>query len=360
MLSEQKESDVIEHIENISELVEKRRVNEVDAFISKHLDLDEALVYQMETESAFNILKIKREQISGLVNYKKMNDHRFINKVLEAVNTKMQMGGIYICCIETKDQRKQRVLNKYTPILSYPYYVVDFFVKRVVPKLPVLKKIYFSLTKGTNRVVSYTEALGRFYSCGFKVVEIQQIGYMTWFAVKKVGMPQYDMFPTYGALVTLNRIGQGGKLFKVYKLRTMHPYSEYIQEYVFQNNSLKDGGKLKDDFRVTNWGKLFRKLWIDELPMLINWLKGEMKIVGVRPLSQHFFSLYPSDVQELRIKFKPGLVPPFYADMPVTLDEIVESERKYLQSYSKAPIRTDISYFFKAMYNIFIKKARSA
>lgn len=169
----------------------------------------------------------------------------------------------------------------------------------------------------------------------------------------------YDMEPTYGALVKLRRIGKGGNLFSVYKFRTMYPYSEYVQDFVFKHNDLQEGGKLKDDYRVTSWGRLFRRYWIDELPMLINWLKGEMKLVGVRPLSQHYFSLYPQDMQQLRTMVKPGLVPPFYVDMPVTLDEIIESEREYLKRYLDAPIRTDIYYFFMAFYNILFKKARS-
>ena len=55
-----------------------------------------------------------------------------------------------------------------------------------------------------------------------------------------------------------------------------------------------------------------------------------MNLVGVRALSKHYFSLYPSDLQELRIKYKPGLIPPFYYDMPKTFDEILSSEKKYL------------------------------
>ncbi|MFU8861415.1 MAG: sugar transferase, partial [Cyclonatronaceae bacterium] len=124
-------------------------------------------------------------------------------------------------------------------------------------------------------------------------------------------------------------------------------------------NNLKEGGKLDNDYRITSWGRLMRKLWIDELPMFLNLLKGEMKLVGVRPLSQHYFHLYPEDVQRLRISTRPGLVPPFYADLPKTFEEIVESERRYLFAYKEHPVRTDISYFFKAARNILIKKARS-
>ena len=59
------------------------------------------------------------------------------------------------------------------------------------------------------------------------------------------------------------------------------------------------------------------------------------------------------------MKTKPGLIPPFYADMPKTLEEIMASEMRYLEAYEKHPFRTDIRYFFKAMWNILFKGARS-
>lgn len=147
---------------------------------------------------------------------------------------------------------------------------------------------------------------------------------------------------------------------KVYKLRTMHPYAEFLQDYVYKINSLDDGGKFRNDFRVPKWGKWLRRLWIDELPMLINVLKGEMKLVGVRPLSPHYFSLYPVELQMLRKRFTPGLLPPFYVDLPRTFDEIVASELAYLRAHEKSPIRTDIRYFFLGVWNIVVKRARSA
>ena len=50
--------------------------------------------------------------------------------------------------------------------------------------------------------------------------------------------------------------------------------------------------------------------------MLINFFKGDMKLVGVRPLSKQYFELYKKEVRERRIKYKPGLIPPF---MPICL-----------------------------------------
>ena len=118
------------------------------------------------------------------------------------------------------------------------------------------------------------------------------------------------------------------RFFFVYKLRTMHAYSQFLQEYIYNQNDLKKGGKINDDFRISFEGKFFRKFWIDELPMILNVLKGQMKIVGIRPLSPHYFSLYSEKLKNMRIKCKPGLIPPFYYDMPNTFEEIMKSEQK--------------------------------
>ena len=139
----------------------------------------------------------------------------------------------------------------------------------------------------------------------------------------------------------------------------MHPYSEYVQDYVYKQHNLQYGGKFKDDFRITSWGAVCRKIWLDEFPMLINFFKGNMKLVGIRPLSKHYYELYTKDLQERRIKYKPGLIPPFYADMPSDLDEIQKSENRYLDSYDKHHFLTDFKYFWKSMFNIMFRHARS-
>ncbi len=139
----------------------------------------------------------------------------------------------------------------------------------------------------------------------------------------------------------------------------MHPYSEYIQDYVYNLYDLQDGGKFNNDFRITSWGSVCRKIWLDEVPTFINLAKGNMKLVGVRPLSKHYFELYKEDVRQRRIMYKPGLIPPFYADMPSDLDSIQASEMKYLDSYDRSPLLTDFRYFWKSWWNILFKHARS-
>jgi len=165
--------------------------------------------------------------------------------------------------------------------------------------------------------------------------------------------------PSCSPLIKLNRIGKDGKTIVIYKLRTMYPYSEYLQEYIYNNNNLDKGGKFKDDFRISRLGKILRKYWIDELPMIINLLKGDVKLFGVRPLSQQYFNLYSQELQKLRIKFKPGLVPPYYADLPKNFEEIMASELKYLTQYQKNPYLTDLKYLTISLYNIIVKFKRS-
>jgi lipopolysaccharide/colanic/teichoic acid biosynthesis glycosyltransferase len=85
---------------------------------------------------------------------------------------------------------------------------------------------------------------------------------------------------------------------------------------------------------------------------IINMFEGNMKLVGIRPLSKQYFELYDEEVRERRLKYKPGLVPPYYADMPTDLEGIQASEMKYLDSYDKHPLLTDARYFIKSWWNI--------
>ena len=140
----------------------------------------------------------------------------------------------------------------------------------------------------------------------------------------------------------------------------MHPYSEFLQKDIYEENELDTSGKFKNDFRITSWGKIMRKFWIDELPQLFDWIQGRLNLVGVRALSEQYFDLYPKELQDFRTKFKPGIIPPYYVDLPQNLEEIFQSEDNYLKQKENAPIWTDIKYSVKALINIFFKGARSS
>ena len=310
----------------------------------------------LKTTNKFNL---SGNDIDLFINLEKMNNFRRINKFHENVNLSLTKNGIYCCCAETIEQRNSRKKKNKNLLIKPILLFIDFIYKRVIPKLPIIKKIYFLITRGHNRVMSETEIMGRLISCGFEIKKIFEYEGLLYIISKKIKKPSYDMDPSYGPIFKMKRVGKNGKIISVYKFRTMSPYSEYTQKKIIEDNQLDTSGKIKNDYRITFYGKFLRRYWIDELPMIINWFKRELKLVGVRPLSEDYFSRYPEDLKKNRIKTKPGLVPPYYVDLPVTFQEICDSERKYLDLYFKKPIKTDISYFFKAFYNIIIKRKRS-
>lgn len=328
-------------------------------FIFRYAPIDSPNTLIVNTNSRFNIEMQLKKHFDAIVNLERINDIRYLNKFFETVNEKLPVGGIYVNHVETKDLRKKRILGKFPPGINYLFYFIDFIIKRVFPKFAPTKKIYFFLTRGQNRVLSKAETFGRLYSCGFNILEEKFFDNYLYFTAIKVKEPLYPANPTYGPIVALERIGRDGKMIRVFKMRTMHPFAEYLQEYMYQKAGLEEGGKFKNDFRVSTLGKILRTFWLDELPMLVNLFRGELKLFGVRPISRQYFELYTKELQERRIKYKPGLVPPFYVDNPKTLEEIMASEIKYLDAYDKNPILTDFKYFWIAIYNIIFRRYRS-
>lgn len=356
-----KQEDIkfVENREQVKEIIINESGKPIYDYISQFIDVGNPKNLLVSTTTQFNIDKLPAGTYNSIANLHRINDFRRINKFFESVNTKLPLGGIYIDNAETFGLRKKRILQQYPPIINRIYYMFDFIFMRGFPKLPILKNFYFYATLGRNRVLSRAETLGRLYSCGFEVLEEKYIEGDLYFTARKTKKPYYDETPSYGPLFKMNRIGKNGKTIGVYKFRTMHPYAEYLQDYVVGKYGLSEEGKVANDFRLNFWGKFLRKYWLDELPQLINVFKGDMKLVGVRPLSRNFFNLYSDELKEKRLKHKPGLIPPFYVDLPKSLEEIMESELKYLELYEKKPFKTDFVYFRKAFFNIVFRRARS-
>jgi len=305
------------------------------------------------------VQNLDNNSLQLFINLHKVNDIRWVNRYFLKIYEKLKPGGYFIGNAETIILHRKRFFARYPKYFAEILYVISFIYRRVLPKLRPINKIYFAVTKGRSRLISRAEVLGRLYFCGFKVIAEQDDKHRVYFIAQKVKSPSLDQSPSYGPLVRLERAGSDGQPITIYKFRTMYPYSEYLQDYVYNAHNLEKGGKFKNDFRISALGKFMRETWLDELPMLYNWIKGDVKIFGVRPLSTQYLSLYDDKLQELRSKVKPGLIPPFYADLPETLEEIKESEKRYLESYLSEPFKTQCSYLWKAFVNIIIKGARS-
>lgn len=321
---------------------------------------DAARLAIVSTSEAFNIQNLEHADYTCIINLKPMNSIRKLDRFLDTVNGRLGDNGLFLCSVETLEQRVERLKEKFTPAGYYLIALPDFLINRVIPRLRLTRGLWQFITGGANAPFSRAEALGRLSRAGFAIRQEKFAGNMLCIRAERRSEPKPVNENNYGMIIALPRIGRDGRTFNVYKLRTMHPYSEYIQDYVYGLHSIEEGGKLKDDFRVTVWGRFARRVWLDELPMIVNILKGDIKLFGVRPLSKHYFSLYDDNIRDRRIQYKPGLLPPYYADLPTGLEAIQHSELRYFDSWDRNPLGTDIRYLARSVYNIFFRNARSA
>jgi exopolysaccharide biosynthesis polyprenyl glycosylphosphotransferase len=104
------------------------------------------------------------------------------------------------------------------------------------------------------------------------------------------------------------RIGLNKRRFKIYKFRTMVPNAEKLMQTLESKNEASGPVfKIKDDPRITPVGKFLRRSSIDELPQLLNVLKGDMSLVGPRPLPLRDYEGFNEDWQRRRFSVKPGI-----------------------------------------------------
>lgn len=303
--------------------------------------------------------------VRAVVDLKLLNRTGHINKYIKGINQILPDGGLYVARFESQRQREERFFSHKCGFISKIEKFLDFGVHRVIPRLKYFKKIYFAITKGKYRVVSLAEAMGRIASCGFALIEHREIDGFTFAIAMKTRLPLTGYTPTYGPFVRLNRIGKNGKIIKVYKFRTMHPFSEFIQDYVVKMNGYNKVGKPANDFRVTSWGRLFRKYWLDEVPQVLNVLKGQMRIVGVRPLSPTRFNELSEFLKTERVREKPGCIPPYVSLNMPSADTNVKAEvlymwEKAIQDNRLSRSAVNLRFFCSAVYNILTNRIVSA
>ena len=301
------------------------------------------------------------DQKNLIINTTKVNDYGKISKYLKEVNEELSDDGIFIGKFQSHRQLRKSQKVYRIPILRVMYKYADFAIHRVIPKLKYAGKFYFYLTKGKKRRLTKTEVLGRLVRFGFTIEIIKERNNHFFFVARKVNSGKLKDKPSFGPLYKMPRIGQNGKIIHVYKLRTMHPYSEYLQDYILKQNGYASSGKPANDFRLTSWGKIARKYWLDEVPQILNVLKGEMKLLGVRPVSKRYFEDIPEHIQDLRLTQKPGCIPPYVAlNKANSKNDVLVAEEIYLRLSKGKSKNIDIKLSFMAIRNILFKGKRSA
>ncbi|MGM9969524.1 MAG: sugar transferase [Anaeroplasma sp.] len=151
------------------------------------------------------------------------------------------------------------------------------------------------------------------------------------------------------------RVGLDGKPFKVIKFRTMYKDERPIEE-ILSSEQLKEyqqNYKIKNDPRVTKFGKILRKTSLDEIPQLLNIICGQMSLVGPRPIMKIETELMNSDDRKLYLSVLPGLTGNWAVNgrSSISYKERLQLELYYVEHKS---LWLDLKIFFKTFFVFFI------
>jgi lipopolysaccharide/colanic/teichoic acid biosynthesis glycosyltransferase len=153
------------------------------------------------------------------------------------------------------------------------------------------------------------------------------------------------------ALFKRTVVGQAGRKFTYYKFRTMRQgddshHREWLKDFVTRDSAYTGNEfKVRNDPRVTGLGRLLRRTSLDEVPQLINVLKGEMSVVGPRPPIEYEYELYDESAKR-RLAVKPGITGLYQvtARSSVPFSKMLELDLEYIQ---KRSVRLDILIMFR-------------
>lgn len=236
--------------------------------------------------------------------------------------------------------------------------IKKFLVKNTIPYTIFSKDVKinrFSWNKNFN-ILPYLERLDISRN-GLKSITIKRlssiilsligiiVGFPIWFIIAIV-IKLYDKGPIF---YISKRVGKNGKTFNFYKFRTMVINADKLKAELIHSNQRKDGPlfKMKNDPRVTPVGRILRKYSVDEIPQLINILKGEMCFIGPRPHLPTEVEHYESR-DYLRLECIPGLscLPQIRDRNNIGFREWVELDLYYRNNWS---ILLDLEIFFKTI-----------
>lgn len=153
-------------------------------------------------------------------------------------------------------------------------------------------------------------------------------------------------------LYSQTRLGQGGQAFKIWKFRSMIEGADKMKKDLLEKNEIAGAMfKIKDDPRVTKIGKMMRRHSLDELPQLVNVLKGEMALIGPRPpLPEEARQYSAYDWQRLLVK--PGCSGLWQVECrnEGDFDQMVQLDIKYINQRS---LWLDLRLIFKTLGLLF-------
>ena len=317
-------------------------------FYLNHLNLSKSDVQKTDLSDEF---QNQEKKIIYVV--QPINKCCFFQKKIHKLRKEINDDQYLVFRFQTLKGRIRRIEKKKPRFLSRIQVGVEFIVFRLLPRLIIFRKIYAYLSKETILILSKAEGLGRIVFGGFDIERVESSVSYSYVLASPSNKNYSSKKPSFGPIYGMPRIGKNGKIITVFKIRTMHPYSEFLHEYILKHNGYGEKGKPKNDFRVTSWGRVLRKYWIDETPQIFNVLKGELKLVGLRPVSEVYFNALHQEYKDMRINYKPGCIPPYVAlNKKPSKKEVIEAEYEYIKMKKSNPYTTDFILFFRALRNI--------
>jgi lipopolysaccharide/colanic/teichoic acid biosynthesis glycosyltransferase len=208
-------------------------------------------------------------------------------------------------------------------------------------KMRIDKKIY----KIVKRII---DIIGALIGC----VILIPLTFVIWL----VNLCSNDNGPVF---YTQKRIGKNGKEFKILKFRTMCNKAqemvkdeETMKKYFTEDQikEWKENFKIDDDPRITKLGKILRKTSLDEFPQIINILKGELSLIGPRPVIEEELEKYENNKEKF-LSVKPGLTGYWAANgrSDTSYEERMAMELYYVDNIS---FKLDIEIFFKTFVTV--------
>ena len=152
-------------------------------------------------------------------------------------------------------------------------------------------------------------------------------------------------------LYVSKRVGKNGRIFNFYKFRSMYKDAEQRLSELLDKNEIEGGVtfKMKNDPRITPFGKFIRKTSIDELPQLINVLKGDMSLIGPRAALPREVEIYPEEALD-RLTVPQGLSGEWQANgrSDTSFDNMIKMDLDYVQN--KRGFWHDAGLVFKTLW----------